>query len=467
MEAAWDRQIDRVHNACNCGFFQRVNDWLEKRFYRMGEFIATYAPLVCAFVSIGVLLLGLGLLTAVGENDLYKLWIESDSRLIGERQFVKDHWESVIARQQFILAQPKGAETQVFQEKYLNDYLQFLQGYTQIVYDDPVYGSQGIEEVCARSVESIKPVYGLFRLYGLQGFPCSRVTPMDCFKEGDYNYNLSPAVLSAIGRTNVYTTRPSFYNTTLEDNLKLASDLNECTMWALSRFPEGFMWGGIQRERQGDYSSPIVEILSMQTVFDLYTPEQLAKKRCVDKCTSQSGCRTAMLNCIDPSAVTGGAPVFNTSCIANATRVYGPQCGATLAANATVCPVTSQCAQAACLNLTAPLQQCANFNRTVPPFVCYTCSLQVLQQQALPNQLCAGCLQACGGFAATQPGSGCAAAVYACANAQTNVCINRCINAGNDCEARCVTQCTGTATSDELDEADKTLPHGKRNLSTS
>jgi hypothetical protein len=467
MGASFEKQIDRVHNACYHPIFQRINDFLEKTFYRIGEFIGIYAPLVCAFVSIGVLLLGLGLLTAEGQSDIYKLWINSNSRLIGERKFVQDHFAKLQVRQQFLLGLPIGDDNQVFQEKYLDEYYQLHKGYTKLIYDDPKYGPQGIEDVCGRSIESLQPVRGLFRLYGLKGFPCNRVTPLDCFSEGAYNFNIPPDVWANLFPTrpfnSVYASRKSFYNTTLEDNLKLASSQDQCTMWAGSRFPEGFMWGGITRANDSDISSPIVEIKSLQLVYDLKTPEQLANQRCFDnRSTNVLHCRDNIIACMDPGLLTGATtPSVNNSCLWHANNDFAVTCATPIATNATICPNVTQCAQDACLVDTAPLGYCSKYpvyNATSPGGVlCNVCTFPELIGAVNASARCTSCKNACALYGVTQPGTTCAAKFNECLQPLVKTCAAGCIAQGSTCETDALNYCNVNTTDAEVSDAKKSL----------
>jgi len=463
MAASCERALDSCCEKFHFGYAQKVNDFLERIFFKFGEFLADYAPLVLGCVATSLLLLGLGIFTSYGENDIFKLWIEKNSRLHAERSFNDEYFNAVLVRQQFIVASPKEGEShQIMQRQYLADYYKVHDGYRNLTYRDPHFGRLGMEDVCARSISTPLVARGIFRALSLQGFPCSRATAMDCWKEGDYTMNLDALALSIFGFPNAYDYKPSLYTTTLEENLRLASSQDQCQMWAGTRYPEGFMFAGIQRTGDDNLNpqEPIIKLSSLQTVFDLMTPDQLAQKRCVTNCSVAKSCGPTTMTCIgndaDPSL---GIPA--SGCYAKGLSTYAPICIGQYAANTSVCPLISYCLLYACSNMTAgncpslmyPLPG-QNWNMSIqgtpfPAPYCHSCNLP----NYLSPQPCYGCALSCVEFGMANDPL-CESTITNCATDMTkNLCIKECFANGTLCEYPCLSECTASVTQTDVDNA--------------
>lgn len=109
--------------------------------------------------------------------------------------------------------------------------------------------------------------------------PCERSTPLDCFQEGDYDFNIIPPLLDIDPLlTNRYTTKPSIRNVSVD---VLRSTVNQgCDMWAGLPVPENFAFGAVRRDGAGD----ITGVGSGQLLFTTLGGLAMAQKECQIPC---------------------------------------------------------------------------------------------------------------------------------------------------------------------------------------
>lgn len=211
------------------GFFQKIlgsyHESMNKLFSNYGAFVA-HRPFIP--LGIGILLLGalcIGLMRAEKESDLEQLWVEQDSRVVPEKKFFDAHFGG--------LPRKEGAtiNLKASLDESLKDYGHAMDALTDAI--KPLYnltynvtiGGNNIElnqqDFCEsppvpqalkkgiarpdnylawgyRNVSDCvldtlqflgykdfnRSLYGLPRDWGFDTFPCFKLTPMDCFREG-------------------------------------------------------------------------------------------------------------------------------------------------------------------------------------------------------------------------------------------------------------------------------------------
>lgn len=196
-------------------------------FSKYGSFVAHYPfiPLL-----IGVILLGslcIGILRAEKENAIENLWVEQNSRIVPEKKFFDAHFGG-ISRKESVIINSKEP-----QDAYLHDLGRAMDALTSVIkplYDeitlnltinskhmqlnqsdfcerplvpttlrtgsDPnvhgnwyAWGYRFVSDCALDTLQQLftynRSEYGLPRDWGLDVLPCYKLTPMDCFQEGN------------------------------------------------------------------------------------------------------------------------------------------------------------------------------------------------------------------------------------------------------------------------------------------
>ena len=236
---------------------RKANNAIQQGFTRFGYFCAKNPVklLVGTVLVFSCFLAGLKDITF--EDDVYALWIRTDSRLHNERDFIEEQFGDVRSRSQFALAHKDGQN--ILTEASLDSWLEFSLYLTQslsVTHNGTAYHWN---DVCDR-------VYNPFI-----DLPCTKYTVLDCFTEGQFDFFLPPAPGLP---PNYYNLKPSYKNLTTEQ-IGLVIDSGSCSGWSGAPTPENFMVGGVKRDAT---SGTIASVDSFQLVFELSSFDAFAKR---------------------------------------------------------------------------------------------------------------------------------------------------------------------------------------------
>lgn len=268
------------------GWFQVINEGAEKRFDALGRFTASNSKLVLA-LSFFVGLLGLGLLSAETEGDLYALWIESDSRLHDERAFRDEYFSSTETRSESVALHSTDRSDLINAEAltYVLDLVTHVAEDITFTYDDVVYH---YEDICSRPPNPAELNPFLTKV-NETGFPCTRMTVLDCFAESSVDLTLfaindihpvATAALAGMGLADPFPAKPSIYNATHLDVT------NSCSNWVNFELPENVIMGGVERDAAGDFT----KVATLQTVWSTMGIDTLGKQLATARCEAESSC---------------------------------------------------------------------------------------------------------------------------------------------------------------------------------
>lgn len=224
-----------------------VNAKEEQLFARIGSFSSKHKVPILITILVVSLLGTAGILTLKLETSVYELWIERDSGLRRERAFVDLNFGATRTRASYLLITSNDGDTLMTEEKmtrFLNLSTAVLQKLSM-----PLDANKfAWKDVCDRMPN---PHLSL---------PCSKITPLDCFKEGAFDYFL-PSVPPF--PPNLYNAKPSFMGKTSQQLHAIAQA--GCADWTGAPTPENFVFGGVERDGSGNISS----VTSFQMVFYL------------------------------------------------------------------------------------------------------------------------------------------------------------------------------------------------------
>lgn len=300
-------------------FASKFNAANERLFAAMGTKIAQKPVVYLAVTVVMSLILASGFAVTYVEEDIFKLWIEKDSRLHKESAFQKKKFPEVRA----LIMQSTLGGADIATEDGLKQLMKTTEAVTSLEVD--VGGkTYGWEDLCARpnTPYVTKPLLnmGLSKDQdAVPGFPCNKVVPIDCWSEGEYDFSLKPLDtlipgfdLETMGIPNSYATKPSLEDTT--DEMVKEEIGKGCTIWAGTEFPEKISWGGVTpspAERKKDPSLNIEKVEANQALFQLKNPEQLAYAMKMKDCRLEKykDCAPSNWDCAD-SCVTAATACF-------------------------------------------------------------------------------------------------------------------------------------------------------------
>jgi predicted RND superfamily exporter protein len=226
-----------------------INNRIENAFDRLGRYISCHPKAILTTTCVVLACLTVGLTTVKFETDVYKLWIERDSRLHAERQFMSTEFGNTGVRSQFILATSRDGNT-VLTSHLLRQWLHLskVAQNISVVFDGTTYKWN---DMCDRIPNSQLDL------------PCSKYTVLDCFSEGDFDFFLPPYPGVP---PNVFTAKPSFEGKTENELLDVVR--NSCRNWSNTPIPENFMFARSSQDK----------VQSLQFVLRVLGKQSLAQR---------------------------------------------------------------------------------------------------------------------------------------------------------------------------------------------
>eukprot|EP00808_Paulinella_micropora_P012078 g21886.t1 len=361
----------------------------QDRCEKCGASICERKIFVLAFLVVLYGLLGLGVpfLQEV-DTEFDSSWIDRDSRYVSEMDFLTAHWPEPGRQSLMTVENKQDLGGMALTKDILSELLKAGQGMLDISVNLSTGRVLKYEDLCARPTSPIA-LWGFEQTGDFDGLPCYLVSPLMCFQEGKYFFNLAqlePPTSTYLGLARInakyYDTLPSFMNIT---DQQILAHLNTygCLTWAGTVFPAPIIEGGIERDAQG---VNIRQIPSLRMALLLEDPTILAQKTCAATCQSHASCWNSSHACIkgegasmeaDQCLLTGTctpAEIAQTkgSCNANmnamlgqttaAGNLYGMQCGAKQLATAEsgcYAAYTKPCAQKSLADVASP---CGKFS---------------------------------------------------------------------------------------------------------
>jgi len=280
------------------------NSKVEQGFYKLGGLIATYPLITITSVCLFFGGFGFGLLKATSQDDIYQLWIESNSRLHPERDFDAAHFP-FSTRQQFMMATSADGKS-LGTPSGLADWLRLTEtlGDVYVNYTGSRGGTfdgtnqYGWEDVCWRYSTPLL-LRSIFSVSGnkeavpgpwaatprMRGFPCARYTAIDCFYQGGYDNEIYPPVSPLLIEPS-YLSKP---NMTALNEAQLLEVLSpSCSNWGGSFFPWNFLYGSPQRVDPNNDTSLLTYIGSFRLLISTKSIAEFAEVTKKEKCIAKA-----------------------------------------------------------------------------------------------------------------------------------------------------------------------------------
>jgi len=383
---------DKVCNLCDSQHFRTINSKTEKICFEFGRKIAEYAPCLISFFVVLYAALALGIFSATYNSDLYYQWIEEGSRLIGERQFIEDYHGFSINRNEYLIATGQGSDSEMMTQENYGYIYELAKSAIMINVTDPKdsdFPELGWFELCARIPMPVS-LLGPMRFFGGKGLPCTIYTGLDCFRQGEYNYDVPVQLRGDNAVKYKYGSEPDF--TTLNQTemwQKMSGHFNgsnsgtSCTNWVEASVPENFMWGAVHRVPVNN-TLVVDGVHSIQQVMLAKTETQLAQWKCVEKCVVEQNCYNTMKACYDGCTL-NAANLYGVACITNMSvdPILGPQLTAAVLTycvygNSSTCPPQLVANGGIC-------GSCYNDDPLAPvTAACQNCQKALVQTSSLP-----------------------------------------------------------------------------------
>lgn len=350
-----------------------------------------------------------------------------------------------------------------------------------------------LKQVCFRPTASasLGPLADAADIYGM---PCFRYHVLDCFQEGDFDYNFDDidaanvgVTVAAVGLPNTYLSKPSFRGKTPQQLLDVISPT--CQSWSGLPIPENYVVGGISRagadtDGDGEADGALTGVISTQSVWRLFSATTFAKREKERNCAvaGRETCTNSFKSCAQQCVAEGGLCGQNcvgaqgSSCVTAAVMAQGATCVSDL-----ISAQVSTCLQSAStpgeqMDCQIAAQKCGEFASDSTTFAanqndCTAATLQSLGACSDDANLCGQffsdstanaqhqtkCTAAtlttgstcvadatkCGGFLTTGDTS-----LASFCTADTLTCVGTCQSSGETCVNNCVgtaAVCKGTA----------------------
>lgn len=303
---------------------QQLNGRIDNAFAGVaGSFAPRFACVLPVLVLVYVMA-GAALDIANKQTDIKKIFVDKDSRVVRESEFVDKYFTDSDSRLSYFFVRDGHHDgDNVATASRLGAMLAAHQDvYAHVRYTHRDRQTYGLQDLCVRPLNSylnaIVTAGHLADPTKSKETPCIRTTPLDCFAEGAFEGETLPPLAKGLLYRG-FAGKESFLAANITDHLNPA----RCASYAGVPISENLILGGVSRDAQG----AITSVASMRTILRLLGPRPLAKllkerdalrrdplieRNCIRNSDPRTCSPTAVETCVIPRAMEAQTCIDNT-----------------------------------------------------------------------------------------------------------------------------------------------------------